>query len=1326
MSASSSGAAASSSSPRGVKVIDSMDSRDSGESSRQSEPISDERPSLEVPTGNVSTGGRVSSSGPSSARRSGELDTGSFRSKRRGGGGFLLADSFGVNRNADLQTRGHRSPRDGKGKSKVVDEPLNVLKKRPANGRGGMNGSIRSSPLSKFTVASSGDQDSRSSTEFDPASYGPTNGENGTHQREDTDENVPKPSGEAPLSQAPGPAAGAIDPTQIVNMALSLSESRRRNFSAGQIPSQAISGRRVPSTGPTMTSPPLQGGYQNYGPGGSLRQYLNQQRRISRTISPGNTSRKTSGVRPASTSYFPSPPADPMGSPDPAVAPTYNWSTATLARVEKAKQYMELSSSHLGLLDFLPPLKPDSTAPGNSVYSASSVPGTAGFDLHRMQSKANEKFPLGRQYNPLQLIRDRKLRARTRNCLNPDVDEFENVAQVREWIAAVEEGSSDPTYRGEDRAILPAYPLGSDPAAREAPDSSENGHRRNASIVSIRKRPRTDWLFSPAELLAEAYWLEQGENKHLIENRHGNKIFPAKLKIEAHHPRASYEEKRSEYSMQISGGSLNGDDADRESERHVERGRRRHLGHVDSGYKLRHVLNKARGRSPSPSSDLSTSDHEGRQSAKRPTLPLVTSFDDANVGPLERHMEKITGAEIQEPHHIGQTHISPGTPNKWGTDPRFNYLSQSPDGMASRDRIAHPETTATDWEQRHSQSPERHLIHHRNIVDMDEPRSSMEEPSSTKPNSPIAEHFFPGLGSDLTPPSPQTSKHNRTHKSRKGIIPFIKSESSRDSRKLAGHLPFSDDSVFEKRPRKPSTEEAPPRSSFESMTGSEQGKKPFLHKTNESISSVGARPSSRGKDAKDVKEPESAMRRFFKGGRIGEIVRTEGAKLGDAIRKRDSPQSLLEEDSDASDVVAIESDSDEDLDSVSAKPHEVVKRATTASTSSQQLSPIRSDNQKPRFHIDNLPTFKSSTAKTSSEPSRPSTPTQDHISSQQRLLRQINRSPRLDRLAPPSLDISRVTSRTSTTSPITNTNQIYTTDSRDSRRSSYGFPHLFHARSRSRLGKRLTAILDVPGQVGRGGMPSTGLAKLKPERSASSTRRPQLTMDKRQWSISDVAGAHPSVVAAHLPAADDDATVSAADVTRVRALLLCSGIKASELAWRAGHPRRAGPNPLLVRAAEASGRPVQEVVVPVREEFAMGGRLYSEVIEGDVDALHASAQAFKDGKVSQLGHRIGDLRGVVESCSDRTRAMGDHAVGFGAEVTGQRTIEVRMVMDSLDKLVRARRRRLRWLRRIGFGLLEWVVLLFMWWVWFVVVVIKTGWNVLRGLGFALRWILWLD
>lgn len=1299
-----------------------MSARDSGESSRHSESISDGRPSLDAPSSNASARARFPSSSPSSARRSGEYESGSLRSRKRGGGGFLLADNSGTSRNVDSARHKPHSAYEGKGKSKADDGSLNVLKRRPANVAGGLNGSIRSSPLARVMVAQGDGQDSRSSTEGDSANFAPEQGINGARLSQDTGESTSRllEVEELPGPPVPAPAAGGIDPTQIVNMALSLSESRRRNLSAGQFPSQSVSGRRVSSAGSAIAPPQLQGGYQAYGPGSSLRQYLNQQRQISRTMSPGTSGRNTSvAARQMSSSYAATSRMDSLSPPEQVIAPAYNFSAATLARAEKAKQYIELSSAHRQLLELLPPLKPDSTAPGNSILSVSSVPGTPNFELHKTASHANEKYPLGRQYNPLQLIRNRRLRARTRRSLNPDTQEFESVVQVSEWVAVVEEEARDPFYRVEDRVILPAYTLGSDLSVRESHDASQNGHRRNESTGGARKRPRSDWQFSPAELLAEAYWLEQDDNKQLIENRHGNKIFPPKQHPDYSQTRPSYESKRSANSIPFSTGEQESEEVDRESYRHVERGRKRHLvQHVDTGNKLKHVFNKARGRSRSSSTDLSTSDHEPGDRAKRPRLPLLTSFGEENVGLLERQMDKIMGAEMEASTSAEETLISPGTPNKWRTDPRFNRPSRSPpNGSIKEERFVPAETDITDWGQQQLLPPEHPLLQRsRKLGHPDEPRSSMEEADSTNPNCPVAA-FFPGLGSDLTPPS-RSKQQSPVRKSKKNIIPFIKSDGDRNRRKHDIPGPFADDVDVNRGSREASAEEPPPRSSFESLGGPERGKKVFSLKTNDSLNSFNARPSSRGKDTKEPKEPESAVRRFFKGGRLGEIVRTEGARLGDAIRKRDSPQLPIEEDSDVSDAVLEESDTDEDFESVSTRPRQTPKRTSTDATNGLLLA-TRID-RKGRYHIDNLPTFKSSTAKTPSEPSRPNTPNQDHIGTQQRLLRQLNRSPRLDRLAPPTLDISRVSTRTSTTSPSVNMNRTTTAETTDSQRSSSGLHHLFYPRSHSRAGKRLAAILDVPGQVGRGGWPPTALSELRAERSRSRTRRPKLA-DKRQWSISDASGRRNSEL--HLKR---QSGVRAADIQRVKALLWCSGVKAGEIARRASRPRAEGPSAWLVKAADRVGADLESRCVPAKEEYVLAGRLLSDATEIDVAALHDSARAFRDSQVSQLSHRIADLRGVVESCSERARAMGDAATGFGAEVTGQRAIEVRMVMDSLDKLARARRRRLRGLRRIGFGLLEWVVLLFMWWVWFVVVVVRMVWRVFKGTGRAVRWILWLD
>lgn len=1323
MSTSASGARASSSSQRSPRVLESLSPRTSGsyseygESSRHSELLDDGRPALDG-TNDKYTGVRLRSSSPSRARRSGDYDLGSLKvNPKSGRGGFLLSDNFKKARDPDPTYHSwHHPSHDGKGKSRADEGSQSVQKKRAGHISGGMNGSIHNSPLSKVTIGHGDGQDSPSSIENDGTTFGPSAGSVGPRPSQDMSQESHVRPAEQSLpsnSSAPTPVTGGIDPNQIVNMALRLSESRRRNLSGGQLSSQPVSGRRVASARSATANPALQGGYQSYGPGSSLRQYLRQQRRISPTISPG--AGKPSGIQHMSSSHPATNQVEPFGSPEASHARKYSFSAATLSRTEKAKQYIELSAQYRYLLENLPPLKPDASAPGNSVHSVSSVPGTSSFEPRKQSSHASEKSPLARPYNPLQLIRNRKLRARTRSFLNPDTPEFENVPQVYKWLDAIEDAAKEPAFRGDDRVALPPYPLDAEPTARESHMSSQSAHRRNESTASTRKRPRTDWHTSPAEMLADAFWLEQGSNKFLIEDRHGNKIFPHNQRLETLQARPSYESRPSGTgSVPFSIDSYEGEDVDAENQRQVERGRKRHIAsHNDSANRLKHVLNRARGRSASSSSNLSVSDRESEDRSKRPRLPLTTSFTEENAGSLERQMDRMLDVEADDVAKASSVLASPGTPNKWGTVPSFEHTSRiPPNGSAWEGRPLSTEIDVTD------RGPKSHLPLNGEQVrpnekhgHPEESHMSVEEQDSTNPNSPVSVHYFPAIGSDLTPPPPTGRKHSPTRKTRRAILPFIRSDGSRDSRKHDANGPFTEDFDASKSSRQASNEEPLPRSSLESASGPQGGKQLFSSKTNESLNSFSAGSSSRSKEARDNREPESTVRRLFKGGRLGELVRAEGARIGDAIRKRDSTQEIIEQDSALSDSALEQSDSDEDLDAPLDKQRQHGKRANGN-------TPKRMDTRRwektSNFHIDNLPIFKSSNAQ--SEPSRPSTPsgpTHDHITMQQQLLRQRNRSPRLDLLAPPNLDTSQVSSRTSISPSI---NMTHTTDSSnlDSRRSSHGFPQMFHVRSRSRTNKRLTAILDMPGTVGAGGMPPTALSKLRKERSAS--RSPHA--DKRQWSISDQPARPPSIHRS-------PTCVTKADVARVQALLLCSGVRAAELAKRAHRPREKGPSAFLIKAAETAGADLSHVCVPLKEEHVLAGRLLRENLESETGALHESTRAFKESTIAQLHHRLQDLRGVVESCADRARSIGDEAVGFGAEVTGRRGIEVRKVMDSLEKLVRARRRRLRWLRRIGFGLLEWVVLLFIWWVWFVVVVIRMIWTVFRGFGSAVRWVLFL-
>lgn len=1222
-------------------------------------------------------------------------------SKTRRTGGFLLPSSL---RHAD-STRRQKLDAKVKGKGKGKEEIHRNTSLRPPSPYNSPrpNGALRNSPLGQVVISprpSFGEtQIPRPSTPYENQSQSDTSSPRdrlsseyarvGNHYNH-----------EGPYQQQPA----GIDPAQIVNMALNLSESRRRNMTAGQIlPPNNSNGRRV-SSGIPLPSAMVQGSYTANG-AGSLRQHLQQQRHFSSTHSP-NSGRKTPNQRHISVSH-PSPPVlDDSPAQQNAFDYQYHVSSATLARAEKARQYIELSLEYRRLLQHLPPLKPDGTA-GNSTITTSSVPGTTNVHLHRTTtSTVEEKHSLGRRYNPLQLIRNRKLRARTRNPLDPDVEHWQETGVVKDWIDQVEHASQQHGYRQPDKVILPPYAPHGDlilPGSMQNP--KDIGHRRNeGSVNNLKpKRPRQDWSFSPAEHLADAYWLEQDGNKALIENRIGNPIYPRCASSESLQPRASYESRRSiSKSISASIASHEKEESDRESHKGSERRQKKpRIGHGrdESRGRLKHVWDKAKGRSRSVSSGLSSSSDDDDESTrdKRPRI-VVPSGDEEHVGPLERQMNKMLDADLDDPPTF-----SPGTPNKWGTDfatasiprdevhpatlPKEEVLVPASTDIQDFVELAVPSNGAV----KHNKRPSRILEH------PNEPRSSIEEDkTSTNPNSPAVQST---IGGELSPPGSRTTSPSR--KQKRSIIPFMRTEGRRDHRKLDSGESCLDDS--DARSSRHTSAEVPPakaRGSFDIGSSPIRVKALVSHKTNESLVDLGSRPSSRGKDTKEGREPESAVRRFLKGGRLGEMVRHEGAKVGGYIRKRDSPQEAVDEFVHTDTDSFEESDTeDTDVSRTFRERPNLLKRTTSAVTGKR--------DKRPQYYLDNLPSFKSTHPKAASGPPTPSG--QDHISQQQFALKD-NRSPRFDHLKPPTLDLSSVTS-----SPAESRADVYHTalpSQGDDRRYSYGFPPL--QRNRSRHGDRLKAILNAPGGVGRGGLPMTALADMRGDSNGS---RPSLS-DRRHWSISD----RPRSRSPYPPPNAAKASVSRSDIARVKALLLSSGIKAAEIHRRAYQSRDPPPKFLRV-AAESSNASLRPV--PRKEEHVLAARMLTNSLENESVALQEDMERFKTGTVDILRRDLVEMKDLVESCVERARNEGDESVRFGAELMGQRTIEVRRVVDALEKLARARRRRLRWIRRVGFGLVEWSVVMVMWWIWLLVIIWKTIWGTIKGAGRAIRWVLWL-
>jgi len=437
----------------------------------------------------------------------------------------------------------------------------------------------------------------------------------------------------------------AIDPSQIVSMALNLSEGRRRHMSGHGLPSTASgsSPRVLSATAPVLQRPYSQGA------GGSLRKHLQDQRRISRNVT-AEVGRNSPGARIPSG----------FGGPEMDSSVPYRLSDATLARAEKARQHFALSFQYHRLLSHLPPLHVNKDI--NDVnYHDGHV------NSENQLQQGDDDSDLGRAYNPLQLIRNRKARARARKSLEPAPEIWQHPLAVNDWINVVENIAHRPSYIHGDSVVLPRYPPKQYEHLVKVSNASEDSHVTGVGKPTL---PRLDWFVSPSELLADAYWLEQNHNKLVIEDRHGTPIYPAM--IAPQDLRASLDSRRSHQgSAHVSAGSEKAHDSEAES--HLDgRGRRRDMpldnANNDGSGRFKQAWHKARRRSRSASSDVSPSDNERARKLRRNKSRQVSDY--LNTGPLERHLNSMIYQQGLAPAPLPPELISPGTPKKWGLDVR--------------------------------------------------------------------------------------------------------------------------------------------------------------------------------------------------------------------------------------------------------------------------------------------------------------------------------------------------------------------------------------------------------------------------------------------------------------------------------------------------------------------------------------------------------------------------------------------------------------------------------------------------------------------------------
>ena len=1257
------------------------------------------------------------------ARSQGDQEEHELRRHRpRNSGGFLLEP-------APAQRSQHGSKRhtipgaggDVKGKGKSEDVDLQVEKRRSAHLRHGPKPSLGRSPLAMVvTNESLSNESNRSSTQDqdDIFSESSTTSE-GPSSRLDVDPAVSTrlrvPGDQRHLEVDPPTVSGFdMDPAKIVSLALNLSESRRRTTSAGRLsPIDGVGSRRHVSAGQLSAGVGMTGG--------SLRQHLQQQKGTSRNISPRSITPGRVSPAPAHTGAWESPESRSRAVNATLISDSsmddvpLDPSDATLLRAEKARISLELFYEYRRLLQYLPALPAPST----------SRPPTAKATAMKCAASVQE---LERPYNPLQYVRNRKVRVRERKTFDAESEGWKDVDRVHDWVNTVAAERKGVTNVVGVDAPLPSFGNFEEDVNKDDASPVSSLRHPNGPRTIKQPRPRLDWVTTPWDLLADAYWLEQDANKKLIEDRDGNKIYSNSIWQKTHPPRYSREQppapndrsdsitrsfKRSESpeTVPLTRGSVRQDGFVK------ERGRRQHKlrdsihsVHEHSGSRERKGpwhRNLIRSRSSSSSSGGGYA-VRGRKHHKQ-----SDSRDQLDSAVLEKQMMDMLEREAES--------------DRWGTPGGAEgAMIEEDDGSHAKDANAQNTKLTTD---RRKSSPRRgsgqsaadkpasdHAPDSTRASLEGErgrkPTTSFEDADNTAPNSPIADGFVPSIAINLSPPASRSV--SPTKKPLPSRLAAFRPSHSKERQSIG-----QDDFAVEvESPRNGSERDLSRRRSGDYIRKGRAASPVdglLSPKAAERFGNEVRRSDSKTmKGPREPRESESLLRGLLRGpGRIGDTVGSGVSRVGYLLWKRDNANNDLHAASTASSYASEQSDSDYESAAGDRSKNLNDPQSGTGTDDEDMARPSRNtmSNNSPKYHISNLPTF-SSPFKRDEQSPRPSleTPDDHHITRQQLAQKERGRSSRFERLAPPKMDMRSISPSPSRPPPMSTAQtreRVSGPSSRGSRQSSLA---LSEAGVR-RASQGSNPIPDLPGSYGRNEVfvpPVTGLAGLD-VRSRSSQY--QGLEGKRQWRIS------------HREVSGVRGTVTKKDVARIRALLLSSGIKANEICRRAQEIRDP-PLPLLQELKAIAKGPLPEV--SRAQEHVLAARILVRSIDDGNAQLQSAAERLRTTTVDGLHDQIKAIDEKISSkLTPLVRACADEADAFGAELTTTHTLAVKQLNDSIDTMMRRRRRRLRWVRKGGYVLLEWTLLGIMWCVWLIVVILRLFRDALCGVVRCVKWLLWL-
>ncbi|KAF3480849.1 uncharacterized protein GIQ15_06196 [Arthroderma uncinatum] len=615
------------------------------------------------------------------------------------------------------------------------------------------------------------------------------------------------------------------DSAQIVNLALSLSDSRRRSSlvrtTSGGVQRPRLSSSVVLSRPQGLPSP--------------------KQLEIETPSRGPPTPQETVNLRYGATHYG-----------------EVQFSEATLARAEKAKQHFELFENYLRLLPYLPPLP---------------VREETATRLHDTRDSQNDASG-GRKYNPLQYLRNRKVRYRERQAIDSEAAGWGDVEKVAAWVDTVAESPNLHQRKPDEHINLPPFNLTAAQANTEDKPDQHLLPTKTKSGDVVRRRPRMDWITTPLDLLADAVWYEQDENKAKAEDRNGNKLFPGGIKA-APKPESS----PSDLGLP---GTHEEQRQDARSEPEVEQMERlptfTPLGHGSQQSsergRLRHRLAQSINFTPNHSSSRNQSKSPVKKRHRRSSWSSDRSHDSNKDGSWGKRLSVLDGRngisndKSRPKQSIPQKGKRPVTPNRAASDSENTPGHDSTQPNTPNSTLLPPLNIDLSP---HASPRLSYAASNSSLVSDGGIAGSKGTPTHDDNNpfsTPAQKGLFPSMAINLSPLRGRSTSPGRRH-------PFYLGHSRKSSRQKQGPSPDTPESAAEPSSslshRYTHTSFSPPTSPFTP----EDQKHPGIRRSD----------SSPAKYSRNANQQE--WKRILKGGRIAELVGNEVSRVGDLIRKRE-------------------------------------------------------------------------------------------------------------------------------------------------------------------------------------------------------------------------------------------------------------------------------------------------------------------------------------------------------------------------------------------------------------------------------------------------------